>query len=550
MLALAEATDTPNVHVFDNAAFSDEEEEGKEEMPIMNVSWMSPRPSFFDSMESDSGKENRSPDAFSKVPYFWRPQIPLQPLNPQSGNDEEKPLKSILKNGVSSAAKNTSESDRISAGIEEIENEIKRLTGKLAELRLQQAAAAEAEAQARGKHRAECERSRGEKEKRQEVEIVVADSCSLQTAASVKQPVRRGRVVAAKFMTGIASSQKKMVEVQERPTRLQHDRRKSCFVRLPIEEEKEMKKGSRSLSLSPQKPAPVRNKIAGFPTVGAKVPVRKADFTTLAKPKTLFSDTIVGSGRRDCSGKVPDKPIASLQGRRKSCYHKLPKEGVEKAKGSRSSSLSPKNPRPSVSKAPGFLTVGSKKPVKRDGPVNLTLPKTLFREEEVGTGRKPAAGNMKSSSAVGSRYVKNSTVSRKGITAGDSRSNLNAKGTQSLQANGKEVARKAVGEARKPPVKEVLDAHDGTVDSEEPVTPQKPDRQSPAPRRKVWMQESPVTAMAKLLPKIRTIRATPETPRDSGCVKRAIDRIGMVSYFQGDESASSRSLDALSFTEE
>ncbi|CAN6454228.1 unnamed protein product [Victoria cruziana] len=45
--------------------FSDGEEEGKEEMPIMNVSWRSPRPSFFDLMESDSSKENRSPDAFS-----------------------------------------------------------------------------------------------------------------------------------------------------------------------------------------------------------------------------------------------------------------------------------------------------------------------------------------------------------------------------------------------------------------------------------------------------------------------------------------------------
>ncbi|XP_031479940.1 uncharacterized protein LOC116250454 isoform X3 [Nymphaea colorata] len=391
MLAFTEATDTPNIHVFDNAAFSDDEEEDKEEMATVNVSWGSPRPSFFDSMESDSGKENRSPDAFSSVAYSWRPQ---KPLKPQSGTTVEKPLKSILKNGVSSAAKNTSESDRISAGIEDIENQIRRLTGKLAELRLQQAAAAEAEGQAQGKQHAECEKNKGEKEKKREVEVMVGDSCNLQTAACVKQPVRRGRIVAAKFMTGVASLHKKMVELQEPPTRFQQDRRKSCFTRLPLEEQKEMRKVSRSLSLSPRKPAPRIFKISGFPTVGAKVPVRKADVTTLAKPKALFPDNVAGSGRRDYSGKVPDQPIASLQSRRKSCYYKLPKESVEKAKGPRSSSLSPKKPRPSVSKTPGFLTVGSKQPVKRDGLTNLTQPKTLFPDNVAGIGRRDYSGKV------------------------------------------------------------------------------------------------------------------------------------------------------------
>ncbi|XP_049935630.1 uncharacterized protein LOC116250454 isoform X2 [Nymphaea colorata] len=547
MLAFTEATDTPNIHVFDNAAFSDDEEEDKEEMATVNVSWGSPRPSFFDSMESDSGKENRSPDAFSSVAYSWRPQ---KPLKPQSGTTVEKPLKSILKNGVSSAAKNTSESDRISAGIEDIENQIRRLTGKLAELRLQQAAAAEAEGQAQGKQHAECEKNKGEKEKKREVEVMVGDSCNLQTAACVKQPVRRGRIVAAKFMTGVASLHKKMVELQEPPTRFQQDRRKSCFTRLPLEEQKEMRKVSRSLSLSPRKPAPRIFKISGFPTVGAKVPVRKADVTTLAKPKALFPDNVAGSGRRDYSGKVPDQPIASLQSRRKSCYYKLPKESVEKAKGPRSSSLSPKKPRPSISKTPGFLTVGSKKPVKRDGVINLTQPKTLFQGEEAGGGRKPVAGNMKSSRVVGSRYVKTSTVSKKGVAACGSQTNLKVIGKQSLQASRKEVAKKTGGEARRQPAKEVLDADNGTVDNGEPVTPQKPEQESPAPRRKMWMQESPVTAMANLLPKIRTIRTTPESPRDSGCVKRAVDRIGMLSYFQEDELVSSRSLDPLSFVEE
>ncbi|WOG91730.1 hypothetical protein DCAR_0310980 [Daucus carota subsp. sativus] len=285
--------------------------------------------------------------------------------------------------------------------------------------------------------------------------------------------------------------------------------------------------------------------------------VKKSDESLLlnAKPKGLRrgvsmcpGEILAGSSRRGLSlgpseigagskfrqmYKPEVTPVESMKNRRKSCFFKLGEIDEMRAikERGKSCSLSPKS-RKALNKTQGsrqvLTTVGSRKGVKKDDGVLAAIqPKNLFKDGEKSVAAKKP---VKSGRVIASRYNQ-STI-------------LSAMRKRSLPENDKDEGRKdvrkrslSVGKSR-----ESMPEISGIQGTKSCV-------------KKRWEVPSETVVCGQLvvpdvLPKIRTVRHTIDTPRDSGAAKRVAELVGKKSFFSNSGDVDSTVCQELSFVEE
>nr|CAD1832153.1 unnamed protein product [Ananas comosus var. bracteatus] len=205
------------------------------------------------------------------------------------------------------------------------------------------------------------------------------------------------------------------------------------------------------------------------------------------------------------------------------------KEKPVKGDKQRSSSASPKSRKQSAAKASelrkGIATAGAaKKPVKRDGASpSVIKPKALFRGDENTAGADKGPSKSTKFRVVASRY----SLAPSRVGGGEPESkrrkwSLPEANTSQLESQVREG--------------EIIDD-----DMQANQMHSTSGGQSP----------SSVTKVAEMLPRIKTLRCTIESPRDSGCAKRVAELVGRKPYFgaaEGDEGVSS--FPELNFEEE
>ncbi|XP_010526520.1 PREDICTED: uncharacterized protein LOC104804065 [Tarenaya hassleriana] len=212
-------------------------------------------------------------------------------------------------------------------------------------------------------------------------------------------------------------------------------------------------------------------------------------------------------------------PLQSAQNRRKSCFWKLPDidEGkvVPKGRERTSLSLSPRSRKAALEvgavKKQAATTVGSKRPVKKEeGILSSIQPKRLFKDGEKSVGLKKP---LKPGRMVASKY---NQISKTVAGEKDARK-------RSLPEN--EVEYKNRSEKRR-----ASDEKEENVKSESRVK-----RRWEIPSQ-VVVYKSEETPVGKELPRIRTLRLTAESPRDSGAAKRVAEMEGKERYFAFSQS--------------
>jgi hypothetical protein len=145
-LQYPDAINAPDLQIWNNAAFDNEEFEG---WAAIKASWSNmDAVNLSESLESDCSKENLSPVGM-KSPVYVKPSVPIKQLCPSSliGNLQGKKSKVLLETPVVSkkGCEEKEEKERfcdelkIDSEIEEIEKEISRLSSRLATLRLEKA---------------------------------------------------------------------------------------------------------------------------------------------------------------------------------------------------------------------------------------------------------------------------------------------------------------------------------------------------------------------------------------------------------------------------
>lgn len=303
----------PELQVWDNAAFDCEE-------PV-KASWSSLHPVFetqSESLDSDRSKENLSPVMLNS-PVSMKSSIPIKPLHSNGvlGNSQRKPTKSSAKNGgsvenpsVISKKKGCEQEDerKIDAEIEEIENEIKRLSLRLEALRLEKI-----EQNARAMIE---KRGRVVPAKFMEAKHSVKIEEPTSTSSSVKPKLnRRGMSLGpSEIVAGARFRPPGKLEIT--PIQATQSRRKSCFWKLQeIDEAKSIIERRKSMTVSP-KSRKTLSKIEGqkqiaATTVGSKKHVKKESSSSssgvlsLIQPRKLFKD---GEKEKSVPSKKPLKP--------------------------------------------------------------------------------------------------------------------------------------------------------------------------------------------------------------------------------------------------
>lgn len=268
-----EAINPHNLQVYDNAAFDDAAAYPSSSIkdswvPLQPISLNVPQPP-----ESDSTKENRSP-------------ISTKPNRMSQG----KPLKLLFKQGLLDPPPQT-DPKNIDDEIQQIEQEINRLSSRLESLRIEKSG------------------QDPKTTRRQSVGRIVPakfmEQKQKQTPTPAKKKMEESPACSRRRGVSLGPSEIASSVRSGKPD----NRRKSCFWKLPAlgeEEEREKekeKKGGRSLSLSPESRPSVRKTVdsrRGISTVGSKKPVRRDQSTlTCLQPKTLFGgDTCTASNNR------------------------------------------------------------------------------------------------------------------------------------------------------------------------------------------------------------------------------------------------------------
>ncbi|XP_043687416.1 uncharacterized protein LOC122638623 [Telopea speciosissima] len=461
-----DAINAPDLQIWNNAAFDSGD---KDESAAMNTSWCSLQSISIgrsESQESDSSKENLSPD-FCKSNVSLKSSRPLKPLqqNDANGRSEGKPLKLLFKQGIllpsptipSTKTENEVARDdsNIDTEIEEIELEISRLTSKLEALRL------------------------------------------AKTEKNLKTIERRRGTGHAKFT-----------------------------------EEKQNSKNSATAIKIEEPPAT---------TTGTKFRRRGVSLGP--------AEVTAGISSRQ-TGKLEITPIQSIQNRRKSCFWKLEdiKEEVTKQKR-RGLSSSPKS-RLSVSKIQAskqaLTTVGSKKYMKQDDAVMSSIqPQKLFKEGEKSVASKkplrPGRVIASRYNETPAKYTGNSTKTdqrKRSLPENDKvdtkrfdKKRFSVGKLQGFQSEPgwNQVSEKKVKKRWEIPNDAAMDLSNSLVNG----------------------SQLSVLKIADLLPRIKTVRCTEESPRDSGPAKRVAELIGRKSYFSTEETDVETSVfQALSFDEE
>ncbi|XAR68048.1 hypothetical protein NMG60_11003041 [Bertholletia excelsa] len=314
----------------------------------------------------------------------------------------------------------------------------------------------------------------------------------------VKALERRGRVVPAKFM-----EPKQGAKITEREKKIEEASSVGTKARVQ----------RRGLSLGPSEiAAGVRRGVSLGPSeIFAGVKPRQ-----LAKPEINIT------------------PAQPIQNRRKSCFWTLQDIDEEETKGRRTSlSVSPKS-RKITARAQALrqaaTTVGSKKGAKKeDGIISSIQPKKLFKdgEKSVPANKKP----LKPGRVVASRYnqhTENSAMRKRSLPENDKDDGKRRKSQESLrEATQNQVTERKM--KKKWEIPSAIVVYESLADEESLESLDK---------------------IPDLLPPIRTIRCTNNSPRDSGPAKRVAQLVGRKSYFCSDENSESAVCQALSFEED
>ncbi|KAF8369979.1 hypothetical protein HHK36_031992 [Tetracentron sinense] len=193
----------------------------------------------------------------------------------------------------------------------------------------------------------------------------------------------------------------------------------------------------------------------------------------------------------------------------------------------------------------GYSTVGSKKHVKKDDVVlSVVQPKNLFKEgEKLVSAKKP----VKPGRVVASRYNQTQVQLSLNSTNTDRRKRSLPENDNEDSQRGDKKRFSLVGKSRGIPLES--GRNQVTENREKKCC----DIPSEAMDNKSLVDSLPpsILKMPDILPRIRTIRRTNETPRDSGPAKRVAELIGRRSYFGAEEIEVETSVcQALSFDEE
>ncbi|KAJ7948249.1 Meiosis-specific nuclear structural protein [Quillaja saponaria] len=308
ILQYPDSTNAPELQIWNNAAFDNEDSEGFS-APKKN-SWSNLHPVYencSESLESDCSKENLSPELV-KSALSSKSWVPIKLLHPHGvvSNSQRKPLK-LFKDGdcmVEQEYEKVRDEKKIDAEIEEIEKEIKRLSSRLEGLRLEKI-----------EQRAKMIERRGRivpakfMDSKQSVKVpdVAKKIEEPLSSSSISKLNRRGVSLGpTEIIAGVRSRFPAKLEIT--PVQPIQSRRKSCFWKLQdIDEVKAIKERRQSLSVSPKSKKTVGKIQAqkhAATTVGSKRPAKKEDeVLSLIQPKKLFKD-----GEKSVPSKRPLRP--------------------------------------------------------------------------------------------------------------------------------------------------------------------------------------------------------------------------------------------------
>ncbi|KAH7532939.1 hypothetical protein FEM48_Zijuj04G0076600 [Ziziphus jujuba var. spinosa] len=317
ILQYPDAMNVPDLQIWNNAAFDNEESEGS---AAIKASWSNLQPSFLnrssESLRSDCSKENFSP-VFAKTPFSLKSSVPTKPLHPNTTieNSQGKPLKKLVceeeeeedrfeplwvvaKKGFlfqeeEAGEKVVRDETKIDSEIEEIEKEITRLNSRLETLRLEKA------------ERNKTTKTIDKREKKivaakfmESAKQSVKNSDGLPPSSTSKTKLyRRGMSLGpSEIVAGTGLRRLSRHEITTiTPIQPIQSRRKSCFWKLQdIDELRVTKERRKSLSLSPKsrKIVPkIQPPKQALTSVSSKRPVKKEDGVIASvQPKKLFKD--------------------------------------------------------------------------------------------------------------------------------------------------------------------------------------------------------------------------------------------------------------------
>ncbi|KAL6135359.1 hypothetical protein ACLB2K_067587 [Fragaria x ananassa] len=286
VLEYPDAINAPELQVWNNAAFDDNEGSG---FSAVKPSW---------SFESDCSKENLSP--VPKTPTFAATSVPFKPLNGSSRQLSVAPKKM----GFEVEEEKGRDLGKIDSEIEEIEKEISRLNSRLELLRLEKA---QKVAERRG--RVVAAKFMEPPPAKQSVKNSdglrkIEESLNLSARPKVN---RRGMSLGpSEIIAGAGFRRPSKLEIT--PGQKIQDRRKSCFWKLQdIDELRVTKERGKSTSLSPKSRRTVSKigvlKQAATTIGGSKRPVKKEDKVLASiEPKKLFRE-----GEKSVPNKKPVK---------------------------------------------------------------------------------------------------------------------------------------------------------------------------------------------------------------------------------------------------
>ncbi|XP_062009590.1 uncharacterized protein LOC133726132 [Rosa rugosa] len=286
VLEYPDAINAPELQVWNNAAFDDNEGSGFSGDAV-KASW---------SFESDCSKENLSP--VPKTPVFAATSVPFKPLNGNSRRLSVAPKKM----GFEVEEEKGRDLGKIDSEIEEIEKEIGRLNSRLELLKLEKAQKA---AEKRGRVvAAKFMEPPKQSVKNSDGLRKIEESLNLSARPKVN---RRGMSLGpSEIIAGAGFRRPSKLEIT--PVQKIQDRRKSCFWKLQdIDELRVTKERGKSTSLSP-KSRKTASKIgapkqAATSIGGSKRPVKKEDKVLGSiEPKKLFKE-----GEKSVPNKKPVK---------------------------------------------------------------------------------------------------------------------------------------------------------------------------------------------------------------------------------------------------
>ncbi|KAF3443829.1 hypothetical protein FNV43_RR13519 [Rhamnella rubrinervis] len=300
ILQYPDAMNAPDLQIWDNAAFDNDESEGS---AAIKASWSNMKPEFVnrssESLQSDCSKENLSP-VFARTPMSVKSSVPFKPLRPNCTieNSQGKPLNLlfekdllepmsvVFKKGfeVQEEGEKARDENKIDSEIEEIEKEISRLSSRLEKLHLEKA-----------ERNLKTVERRGRIVPAKFMESKQSVKIDETPPSSAKPKINRRGVSLGPSEIVAGSGFRRLSKPEITPIQPIQSRRKSCFWKLQdIDELRVTKERRKSLSLSPKSRKTVSKIQApkqAVTTVSSKRPVKKEDgVLATIQPKKLFKD--------------------------------------------------------------------------------------------------------------------------------------------------------------------------------------------------------------------------------------------------------------------